>query len=345
MVTGGTEEALLRWIPLLPFAAAAIHGVMLVLVRRPVLHWVTWSISCGAVSVSFLITCVAFGQLVQLPEASRLLVDNLYTWIGAGVGSQAFSAELAFQLDPLSAVMALVVTGVGALIHFYSIGYMEDDHREDKGFQRFFCYLNLFTFAMLILVLADNLVLMFLGWEGVGLCSYLLIGFWYGDRHNAYCGSKAFIVNRVGDFAFLVGLFLLFRAFVDIGQPTVGFQEIERHFGQIAEATIAVPAWLPFGPSYRLVNVVGICFFLGACGKSAQIPLYVWLPDAMAGPTPVSALIHAATMVTAGVYMVCRLSFLYAAAPAASALIAWTGGITAVFAATMTSRRCSRIRP
>jgi NADH-quinone oxidoreductase subunit L len=212
---------------------------------------------------------------------------------------------------------------------------MADDHRDDKGFQRFFCYLNLFTFAMLVLVLADNVVLMFLGWEGVGLCSYLLIGFWYGDRHNAYCGSKAFIVNRIGDFAFLVGLFLLFSALVDIGQPTVAFRDIERNFSQITDAVIAVPAWLPFGPSYQLVNVVGICFFLGACGKSAQIPLYVWLPDAMAGPTPVSALIHAATMVTAGVYMVCRLSFLYAAAPAASAVIAWTGGITAIFAATI----------
>jgi NADH-quinone oxidoreductase subunit L len=335
MVTEGTQEALLRWIPLLPLMAAVVHGVMLVLVRRPVRHWIAWSISCGAVSLAFVFACAAFGQLVQLPEESRLLVDNLYTWIGAGVGNQAFSAELAFQLDPLSAVMALVVSGVGALIHFYSIGYMEDDHRDDKGFQRFFCYLNLFTFAMLVLVLADNVVLMFLGWEGVGLCSYLLIGFWYGDRHNAYCGSKAFIVNRVGDFAFLIGLFLLFSALVDVGQPTVAFRDIERNFSQIVDAVIAVPAWLPFAPEWRLVNVVGICFFLGACGKSAQIPLYVWLPDAMAGPTPVSALIHAATMVTAGVYMVCRLSFLYAAAPEASALIAWTGGITAIFAASI----------
>jgi NADH-quinone oxidoreductase subunit L len=335
MVTVGTEEALLRWIPLLPLLAATVHGVLLVLVRRPVPQWMTVALSCGAVSFSFLISCVAFGELVQLPEESRLIVDNLFTWIGAGVGHQAFSAEMALHLDPLSAVMALVVTGVGALIHFYSIGYMGDDHREDKGFQRFFCYLNLFTFAMLVLVLADNLVLMFVGWEGVGLCSYLLIGFWYSDRYNAYCGSKAFIVNRVGDFAFLVGIFLLFRAFVDVGHPTVGFQDIERHFDQIVEATIAVPAWLPWAPEWRLVNVVGLCFFIGACGKSAQIPLYVWLPDAMAGPTPVSALIHAATMVTAGVYMVCRLSFLYAAAPPAAAVIAWTGGLTAVFAATI----------
>jgi len=335
MVTGGTEDDLLRWIPLLPLATAVFHGVMLAVVRRPIPRWVTIALSCGSVSAAFLLSCAVFAQLVQLPDGSRILVDDLYTWIGAGVGNQAFSAELAFQLDPLSAVMILVVTGVGSLIHFYSIGYMDDDHRDDKGFQRFFCYLNLFTFAMLVLVLADNLVLMFLGWEGVGLCSYLLIGFWYSDRHNAYCGSKAFIVNRIGDFAFLVGIFLLFRALVDIGHPTVSFQDIGRYFAQIAEVTIAVPAWLPFGPEWKLANVVGVCFFLGACGKSAQIPLYVWLPDAMAGPTPVSALIHAATMVTAGVYMVCRLSFLYAAAPEASALIAWVGGITAAFSASI----------
>jgi NADH-quinone oxidoreductase subunit L len=325
----------LRWIPLLPLAAAAAQGVTLIAIRRPIQRSITWMISCGAVTASFALVCVAFSELVQQPEESRYLVDNLYTWIGAGIGNEAFSAELAFLLDPLSAVMALVVTGVGTLIHFYSIGYMAEDDRDDKGFQRFFCYLNLFTFAMLVLVLADNVVLMFVGWEGVGLCSYLLIGFWYSDRHNAYCGSKAFLVNRIGDFAFLVALFVLFGALVDIGHPTVDFREIERYFGQIAETTIAVPGWLPFGPEWRLVNVVGLGFFLGACGKSAQVPLYVWLPDAMAGPTPVSALIHAATMVTAGVYLVCRFSFLYATAPEASAVIAWTGGVTAVLGASI----------
>jgi len=232
-------------------------------------------------------------------------------------------------------VMILVVTFVGSMIHIYSIGYMEDDHRDDKGTQRFFCYLNLFTFAMLVLVLGDNLVLMFLGWEGVGLCSYLLIGFWYSDDFNAYCGSKAFIVNRIGDFGFLIGLFLLFGALSETGHPAVSFAGIQEHLDGIVEMTLAVPAWMPFGPEWRLVNVIALCFFIGACGKSAQIPLYVWLPDAMAGPTPVSALIHAATMVTAGVYMVCRLSFLYAAAPEISALIAWTGAITALVAATI----------
>ena len=331
MVNQQTE--LLRWIPLLPLIAAAVHGVMIGLMRRSAPRWVVIALSCGSVLLSFALSCVAFVELTALPAESRFLVDTLYTWIGAGIGETRLAADLAFRLDPLSAVMILVVTGVGSLIHLYSIGYMDDDHREDKGFQRFFCFLNLFTFSMLMLVLGDNLALMFVGWEGVGLCSYLLIGFWYSDRFNAYCGSKAFIVNRIGDFGFLIGIFLLFRAFVEAGVPaTLSFSEIERSFDAIRELTLAAPFW---GPEWRLVNVVGLCFFVGACGKSAQIPLYVWLPDAMAGPTPVSALIHAATMVTAGVYMVCRLSFLYADAELASAVVAWTGALTALFAASI----------
>jgi NADH-quinone oxidoreductase subunit L len=336
VVTESSE--LLRWIALLPLLAAAYHGVMLALVRRPTPRVVTIVLSCGSVVAAFALSCLALMDLVQLPAGQRMLVDNVATWIGAGVGQQAFSAEISFQLDSLSAVMALVVTGVGSLIHIYSIGYMDDDHRDDKGFQRFFCYLNLFTFSMLVLVLADNLVLMFVGWEGVGLCSYLLIGFWYADRWNAYCGSKAFIVNRIGDFGFLLGIFLLFSALADAGTPTVAFSEIPASISAIAGRQIALPVWLhwlPFGSEVALVNLIAFCFFVGACGKSAQLPLYVWLPDAMAGPTPVSALIHAATMVTAGVYLVCRMSFLYAAAPEASALVAWTGAITAIFAATI----------
>jgi NADH-quinone oxidoreductase subunit L len=215
---------------------------------------------------------------------------------------------------------------------------MDDDHREDRGFARFFCYLNLFTFSMLMLVLGDNLLLMFLGWEGVGLCSYLLIGFWYSDKWNAYCGSKAFIVNRIGDFGFLLGLFLLFWSLAGEGQSAIAFTDIRAAFPAIAEKTVMLPSWLHFlpgAPEWKLATLLGLCFFLGAAGKSAQLPLYVWLPDAMAGPTPVSALIHAATMVTAGVYMVARMSFLYAVAPGASAVIAWTGALTALFAATI----------
>jgi NADH-quinone oxidoreductase subunit L len=324
----------LRWIPALPLASAAIHGLWLALLRRPFSRGLVIALSCGSVIAAFGLSCLAFVELLRLPEAERVLADGLFTWIGSG----NFSAEAAFRLDPLSAVMILVVTGVGSLIHVYSIGYMEDDRREDRGFQRFFCYLNLFTFAMLVLVLADNLVLTFLGWEGVGLCSYLLIGFWYSDRFYAYCGSKAFIVNRIGDFGFLVGTFLLFWALADAGRPTVAFHEIEGAFPAIADATVRLPEWLSFlpgAPEWKLPTLIGLCFFLGAAGKSAQLPLYVWLPDAMAGPTPVSALIHAATMVTAGVYLVCRMGFLYDAAPGAAATVAWIGAATALFAATI----------
>ena len=229
-MVSGTQEELLRMIPLLPLAGATYHGVMLAIVRRPTPRLMTIAVSCGAVLLSFALSCVAFWNLLVLPRGSRVLVDNVYTWIGAGVGSTVISADMAFQLDPLSAVMILVVTGVGSLIHIYSIGYMDDDRRDDKGFQRFFCYMNLFTFSMLMLVLSDNLLLMFLGWEGVGLCSYLLIGFWYSDPWNAYCGSKAFIVNRIGDFGFLIGLFLLFWALADTGNPAISFLEIEKGF-------------------------------------------------------------------------------------------------------------------
>jgi len=327
-----TENAWLRWIPLLPLLAVAVHGISLGLLRRPLPRRATIAISCGAPIASFALSFAALISLVRAPLGERLFVDRLFTWIAAG----ELEAEMSLALDPLAAVMILVVTGVGSLIHIYSIGYMDSDHREDRGFQRFFCYLNLFTFSMLVLVLGDNLVLMFLGWEGVGLCSYLLIGFWFAEDWNAYCGSKAFIVNRIGDFGFLLGIFLLFWALAGAGQAAISFRGIEAAFPAIAEQTLVLPQWLwwlPGFPEWKLATLIGACFFLGAAGKSAQLPLYTWLPDAMAGPTPVSALIHAATMVTAGVYMVCRLSFLYAAAPGASALIAWTGAITAIFAA------------
>jgi NADH-quinone oxidoreductase subunit L len=327
MVETGTATDLLRWIPLLPLLGALAHGVTLGLLRREMSRAGVIAISCGAPIAAFAVACLAFSRLLGLPGGHRALVDDVFTWIGAG----RVSADLSFSFDALTAVMCLVVTGVGSLIHVYSIGYMSDDHRDDGGFARFFAYLNLFLCAMLLLVLGDNLLVMFLGWEGVGLCSYLLIGFWYGDRWNAYCGMKAFVVNRIGDFGFLLGIFLLVASLGEAA--TLNFAELANALPAIAERTVAVPAWLPGGAEWKLTTVIGLAFFLGACGKSAQIPLYTWLPDAMAGPTPVSALIHAATMVTAGVYMVCRLSFLYESAPGAAATIAWTGGITAVFAA------------
>ena len=329
MVETGISTDLLRWIPALPLLGALVHGVGLGLLRRDMPRGLVVAISCGAPIAAFAVTCMAFAQILGGGGESRVLVDEVFTWIGSG----RVSAEMGFSFDPLTAVMCAIVTGVGSLIHIYSIGYMDDDHRDDGGFQRFFAYLNLFLCAMLLLVLGDNLLVLFLGWEGVGLCSYLLIGFWYGDRWNAYCGMKAFVVNRIGDFGFLLGIFLLLWSLGDAA--TLNFVELKAALPRIVEQTVSVPGWLPGPESWRLTTLIGLCFFLGACGKSAQIPLYTWLPDAMAGPTPVSALIHAATMVTAGVYMVCRMSFLYVEAPGASAVIAWTGAATALFAATM----------
>jgi len=328
------ETELLRWIPLLPLMGAVVSGTVLSLVRRPFSRGLVISISCLSVLGSFILTLVSFFRLIGLEHGQGMLVDSLYTWLGVGVGSVVFSADLAFQLDSLSAVMCLVVTGVGLLIHIYSVGYMDTDHRDDGGFQRFFCYLNLFLCSMLVLVLGDNVLLMFMGWEGVGLCSYLLIGFWYGDNYNAYAGSKAFIVNRIGDFGFLVGFLLLFWSLADAGAPAVAFRDIQASIGHIAAQSVMLPAWLG-GAEIGLATLICLCLMLGAFGKSAQIPLYVWLPDAMAGPTPVSALIHAATMVTAGVYMVCRFSFLFELAPGALAVLTWVGGLTALLSATI----------
>src|SRR5450759_4859923 len=236
----------------------------------------------GVVGAAFLTGCYAFVRLLSLPPGSAL-VQRVYPWITAGT----LQVDVAFRVDALSAVMVLIVSGVGFLIHVYSVGYMA----HDPSYARYFTYLNLFTFAMLTLVLADNLPLLFVGWEGVGLCSYLLIGFWFTVEANANAGKKAFIVNRIGDAGFLLGLFLLFWN-LGVGVHSLSFPEI-------SEAAKHIP------PS--TVTAITLLFFVGATGKSAQLPLYVWLPDAMAGPTPVSALIHAATMVTAGVYMIARL--------------------------------------
>ncbi len=299
------DYGLLAWIVLLPLAGAALLG----LVGRKLPVRLAGGIATAAVGGSFLLGLAAFLRLRALAgqgEAAAL-TQTLYHWLAVG----NFTADAAFLFDPLSAVMVLVVSGVSFLIHLYSIGYMADD----RGYWRYFAYLNLFVFFMLLLVTASNIVLMFVGWEGVGLCSYLLIGFWYQDTDKAIAGKKAFIVNRIGDFGFLLGMILIFW---NLG--TVEFAGISAR----AESLTAG------GPT-----ALAICLllFLGAAGKSAQLPLYVWLPDAMAGPTPVSALIHAATMVTAGVYMIARLNALYLLAPAAMAVVATVGTATALFAA------------
>jgi len=264
----------------------------------------------GVVGLSFAAAVYAFFQLLGA-EHGAALINNVYPWITVG----ALHLDVAFTIDPLSAVMVLVVTGVGFLIHVYSTGYMA----EDAGYARYFAYLNLFTFAMLVLVMADNLVLLFVGWEGVGLCSYLLIGFWYENMDNAIAGKKAFVVNRVGDAGFLLGLFLLYWH-LGSGVHGLSFREVAASVGNI---------------SPEVITAIALLLFVGATGKSAQIPLYVWLPDAMAGPTPVSALIHAATMVTAGVYMIARMNFLYILSPTALTVVATIGGLTALFAATI----------
>ncbi|MDX1585952.1 MAG: NADH-quinone oxidoreductase subunit L, partial [Balneolaceae bacterium] len=257
-----------------------------------------------AVFVPFLI---AFYFFLNISQDSKPIVTTLFTWIQAG----DFSANIAYQMDQLSVLMTLVVTGVGFLIHLYSIGYMW----HDEGYWKFFAYLNLFIFAMLNLVMADNLLLLFLGWEGVGLCSYLLIGFWYTDMSKAAAGNKAFWYNRVGDFAFLVAMFLTFQ-----------------HVGSLNFETIlsnleAIPGEAKFWIAFLM--------FIGATGKSAQIPLFVWLPDAMAGPTSVSALIHAATMVTSGIYLISRMSPMFVMSPEVMMIIAVIGALTAIVAATI----------
>jgi NADH-quinone oxidoreductase subunit L len=282
-------------------------------------------IGSGTVGLSFLLAAGIFASMLGLHPEERKHVVELFTWISTFTGtSTSLSVPVGYQVDQLSILMTLIVTGVGFLIHVYSIGYMHGD----PGYWRFFSYLNLFIFAMLNLVLADNFLLMFLGWEGVGLCSYLLIGFWHdrkfetggykpGTATTSDAAKKAFIVNRIGDFGFLLAMFLIFVNFGSLNFDAV--------FGEAAV--------LSGGNSTMLW--IGLLLFLGATGKSAQIPLFIWLPDAMAGPTPVSALIHAATMVTAGVYMVARCSVLYALAPTALTVMAIVGAVTAVMAATI----------
>jgi NADH-quinone oxidoreductase subunit L len=280
--------------------------------------WAISLVACAPLVISFLLSVRAFLDLLALNPEQRFLIDRLYRWLSSG----SLNVDVALWVDPLSAVMILVVTGIGGLIHIYSTGYMH----EDKSYWRYFAFLNLFTFAMLLLVTADNLLLMFVGWEGVGLCSYALIGFWYHDHANTTAGNKAFIVNRIGDFGFILGIFLIFWSLDQQGHASVTFREIEESVSLLKDQQL----W-----GIGVVTLATLFLFIGATGKSAQIPLYVWLPDAMQGPTPVSALIHAATMVTAGVYMIARLHFLYSLAPLTLEVVAVIGIATALFAASI----------
>jgi NADH-quinone oxidoreductase subunit L len=308
-------------IPLFPAAGFVINGLIGKKLPKPAVA----TIAAGAVLISFILSLGAVYQLSQLPVESRSHNVSLYQWFDAGPAHtlsgevERFAIDWGFLLDPLSAVMILVVTGIGFLIHVYSAGYMY----EEDGFYRFFAYLNLFMFSMLTLVLGNNYVMMFVGWEGVGLCSYLLIGYYFLKRSAGDAAKKAFVVNRVGDWGFSIGIFMVFM--------TVG----SLHFTEVAERIHEGAAAGHFHAGDLWFTMMALALFVGAIGKSAQIPLYVWLPDAMEGPTPVSALIHAATMVTAGVYMVARSNFIFQLAPAAMAVVAVIGALTALMAATI----------
>jgi NADH-quinone oxidoreductase subunit L len=291
-------------VPALPLAGFLLLMVVGRRLGEPLAGWVA-TLACAG---SFLATVVVFAGLVGEHGEERSFTQTLFTWLPSG----GLEVDLGFLVDPLSITMALFVTGVGALIHLYAIGYMHGD----ADFSKFFVYMNLFVFSMLMLVLGENLLVTFLGWEGVGLCSYLLISFWFTKEANASAGKKAFVTNRIGDWGFMVAMFL---AFATVG--TLSYTELIENADELATVT---------------ATGIGLLLFVGAVGKSAQLPLYIWLPDAMAGPTPVSALIHAATMVTAGVFLMVRVSPILAAGyDWAPSLIAWVGAITALLAATI----------
>ena len=293
----------------LPLLGAALNGLLGKNCSKPVVN----SIGIGSIALAFLTAMEAVREFAQLSPEQIPWIRNYFTWITAGI----FKVDFSLQVDQLTVVMLFVVTFVSLLVHIYSTGYMA----HEDGYYRFFSYLNLFVFFMLTLVLASNVVLMFVGWEGVGLCSYLLVGFWFLKQSAISAGKKAFITTRIGDLGFTIGILFLFWTFHSVDFVTV--------FKQAAGMPVEA-----FGPAGVLTGI-SLLLFIGAVGKSAQIPLYVWLPDAMEGPTPVSALIHAATMVTAGVYMVARMNPLFSRAPFAMFIVAMIGALTAFFAATI----------
>jgi NADH-quinone oxidoreductase subunit L len=299
----------LTLIPLLPLTGFVVNVFLGRRLPKAVSGW----IACGAMVAAFAVSLLVSWHLLQQPAGNRIIDETVYTWIASG----DFIAPLQFRLDTLGMLMILIVTGIGALIHIYSLAYMYEE--SDAEYARYFSYLNLFAAFMLVLVLGANLLVMFVGWEGVGLCSYLLIGFWFRKRSAIDAGKKAFVVNRVGDCGFILGIALAFTVF-----GTVDFLAIAKAVAPLAPET-----------TFGVLSLMTLLFFIGATGKSAQIPLYVWLPDAMEGPTPVSALIHAATMVTAGVYMIGRTAELFAHAPITMEIVAIIGAVTALMAGTI----------
>jgi NADH-quinone oxidoreductase subunit L len=299
--------ALIPLFPLLGFLVNASFG-------RRLPKTISGGVACAVMAASFAVSAMAVWRLAGLPVAQRAIEQTVYTWIASG----DFVIDLTLRVDPLSSVMILVITGIGSLIHIYSTSYMHDE--TDGEYARYFSYLNLFAAFMLILVLGASFLVLFVGWEGVGLCSYLLIGFWFRKQSAADAGKKAFVVNRIGDYAFILGMLLLFSRF-----GTLDFQ-------QLASTVAVMP---PEEGVFGTLSIASLLLFIGATGKSAQIPLYTWLPDAMEGPTPVSALIHAATMVTAGVYMIGRNAVLFSHAPETMLIVAVIGALTALMAGTI----------
>lgn len=308
------QTSILGWIILLPLLGATINGLFGAIPWKKIPRIpgdLAGALASACVFGSFCLAVSLYLRLTGKDGVSSAFEQTVFPWIEVG----NFNIPMKFRVDALSGILSLVVSGVGCLIHIYSIAYMH----EDENPARYFTYLNMFTASMLILILGASMPILFIGWEGVGLCSYLLIGFWFQDIEKAKAGKKAFVVNRIGDLGFLLGMFLIFMHF-----STLDFVELRTAMG-----SLSVEA------GFGLLTIITLLLFVGATGKSAQIPLFVWLPDAMAGPTPVSALIHAATMVTAGVYMCCRLGFLFSLAPITSAVIAWIAVITAVVSATI----------
>jgi NADH-quinone oxidoreductase subunit L len=300
---------MLSLIPLFPFVGFLLNALF----GRRISKSAAGAVACGSMLASFAVSAAVVWRLLGLPPDSRAIVQPVFAWITSG----DLDVRFTLRLDPLSALMILVVTGIGALIHIYSTAYMHDE--TDPEYARYYSYLNLFAAFMLVLVLGSNFLVMFVGWEGVGLCSYLLVGFWYQKKSASDAGKKAFIVNRIGDFGFILGVLLMFVRF-----GTLDFQEIARAVAPLSPET-----------TFGTVSLITLLLFVGATGKSAQIPLYVWLPDAMEGPTPVSALIHAATMVTAGVYMIGRNAVLFSHAPETLTIVAVIGVATALLAGTI----------
>jgi len=346
-------------IPLFPLLGAALNTAFGPWLQKRYGKRANHAIAIGVMVASCIVAEIAFWTMFARPAHERFFEDRLWTMWQSG----SLKVDLSFALDPLGMVMTLIVTHVATLIHVYSVGYMADE----PAYWRFFFWMNLFAFSMLLLVMGSNFAVMFFGWEGVGLCSYGLIGFWYTDLEKAKAALKAFVVNRIGDFGFVIGLFILFWSLSGTWNAQARYVPepglAARALGAPVEHPRVSPAGVPLGATIEfrelrnqiadessgmagrlgamtlfglpVLALIAICLFIGAAGKSAQIPLYVWLPDAMAGPTPVSALIHAATMVTAGVYMVARLNFLFALSPAAMTVVATIGALTAIFAATI----------